>query len=402
MTDLIPYEEAVERALALINPTETEVVSPEEAFGRVLSEPLEAKLTQPPFDASAMDGIAVRASDVTTLPVTLRLTGESAAGNPFSGIVAPGEAVRIFTGASVPDGADCVIIQENCDFMPGMVTVNDGDTVPGQYIRSAGTDFHEGRTVPEATELTVRMVSLLAAMNHTRIPVHRRPRVAVIATGDEILLPGSTPGPGQIISSNHIALSGLIRLAGGEPVFRGIAADRATDVSASLNGAQDVDLIITTGGASVGDHDLVVPCLKQLGADVDFWRIAMQPGKPLLIAQLGKTPVIGLPGNPVSSLITGLLFVRPMVRKLAGLPADPLRGITAQLTTGLAATAQRHQFLRAILNSTEVTPVDSQDSSLLTRLADANCLISRPPRSPAAAAGQTVSILMFPEGPLTF
>jgi molybdopterin molybdotransferase len=316
----LTVEQALSKILADVPVASPEDIHIEDALGRVLAEPLAAKLTQPPFDASAMDGYAVRTADVAILPGTLRVTGEAAAGHPFSGAVGRGDAVRIFTGAPLPSGTDAVVIQENCDRTGDRVTVREGqpDT---SHVRKRGSDFKTGDVLlsPGRT-FGPREISLAASMGHGVIPVRRRPRVAIIATGDELVLPGETPGSGQIVCSNHLGIRALCQRAGAEADFLGIARDTREHLDMHLARAAGYDIVITIGGASVGDHDLVAPALQTRGVTLGFWKIAMRPGKPLMFGQRGAQRFIGLPGNPVSSLICARLFIVPLIRAMLGSP----------------------------------------------------------------------------------
>jgi molybdopterin molybdotransferase len=376
---------------------EIEDVAIEAADGRVLAEPLAARLTQPPFNASAMDGYAVRAADVAQLPARLAVIGEAAAGHAFEGRVDPGQAVRIFTGAPLPKGADAVVIQEN--------TRRDGDAVEvtlgtpdRDHVRPRGGDFQIGaELLPRGRRLTARDVTLAAAMGHASVPAVRRPRVAIVATGDELVPPGTEPRADQIVCSNPYGIAAMVRSAGGEPVLLGIAPDTRAALEAKIDLASSADVIVTIGGASVGDHDLVGPVLAARGMEIGFWKIAMRPGKPLLFGRLGRSRVLGLPGNPVSSLITTRLFVVPLVSSLLGMPAAHLAPRQAALAIALEANGIREHYMRATLAQTPagmtVTPVASQDSSLIAMLAAADCLIVRPIGAPSLAAGELVPIL---------
>ena len=395
---LLSVADARDAILANAMPTAIEPVALWEADDRILAEPLAATRTQPPFDVSAMDGFAVRASDVATLPATLRLIGEAAAGHGFAGTVGPNEAVRIFTGAPVPAGADAIVIQENTEHDASRVTVTDGAPEAG-HIRPRGFDFRDDQSlIASPKRLNARDITLAAAMGHAMLPVRRRPRVALLATGDELVLPGEPTGPDQIVCSNPYGIASIIRRAGGEPVFLGIAKDNRDDLVAKLEEGRGCDVTVAIGGASVGDHDLVGPVLEDLGMRLDFWRIAMRPGKPLMYGRLDDRHVLGLPGNPVSSMICSRVFLVPLVQKLLGL--DALADIPRDAIAGSAMTANgpREHYMRATLATARdgqliATPVRSQDSSLLTPLAEADALIVRPPNDPAIAEGDAVSVL---------
>ncbi len=395
---LLSVDEALQRILDGVEPTEAEPVAIEQARGRVLAHPLRALVTQPPFNASAMDGYAVRAGDVAQLPATLTVIGEAAAGHPFSSSVDKGQAVRIFTGAPVPDGADAIVIQEDADRDGARVTVRDGKPETG-HIRTQGYDFRAGDTLlATGRRLGPREISLAAAMGHGKISVRRRPTVAILSTGDELVPPGSRLGPGQITASNHLGIAALAEAAGAAPQQLGIARDTRADLDAHFTLGQGADIIVTSGGASVGDHDLVGPVLQDRGMTLAFWKIAMRPGKPLMFGRLGQSRVLGLPGNPVSSLICSRLFLMPLIRALLGQPARNEKPVQARLSVALEANGPRQHYMRATSQLGPdglvlVAPVRSQDSSLLAPLAEADCLLIRAPRAPAAPAGSVVSIL---------
>jgi len=399
---LMPVDQALEAVLAGAEPLPEESVALEAAYHRVLARDLAALRTQPPQAMSAMDGYAVRASDATTVATRLRISGEVAAGRPFAGSVRAGEAVRIFTGGVVPAGADAVIIQED--------TTADGDHViisaaarPGRHIRPAGIDFRKGDVLLKAgTRLTDRDLALAAGMNHPALAVRRRPRVALLATGDELVMPGTEPGPGQIVYSNGYALRALARSEGAEIVDLGIAADTLIATTTAIRRARETgaDILVTTGGASVGDHDLVKRSLEAEGVAMAFWRIAMRPGKPMMHGRLGAMRVIGLPGNPVSSNVCAVLFMLPLIRTLSGRSDVRLLPEPAVLGRDVGANDVREDYLRARLEQRQgvliATPVDHQDSSLLANLALARALVIRPPFAAGAAAGAPCEILRLP------
>jgi molybdopterin molybdotransferase len=395
----LTVEAALTAVLKGVWPLETtELVDLLHASGRVLASPLQAMLSQPPFTASAMDGYAVRAADVTTLPATLVVVGEAAAGHALPLALTVGQAARIFTGAPLPSGADAIVIQENTSRRDDRVTIASGTPDP-EHVRPRGGDFTGGQTLVAANRrLTPRDVTLAAAMGHATLAVRRQPRVAILATGDELVLPGTTPGADQIVCSNPYGVAALVQAAGGEPWFIGIAADTKASLKDHLDRARDADILVTLGGASVGDHDLVGPALRDLGMSLDFWTIAMRPGKPLMFGHLGPQRVLGLPGNPVSSLITAQLFLMPLIRALLGQAVTSAATTLAQCTVALSANGPRAHYMRATLSyapdgAPRVTPVRSQDSSLLTPLAAADCLIVRPVGAAATAAGATVAIM---------
>ena len=395
---LLSVEEATARILKGAETLEKESVAIEDALGRVLFEPVVAQFTQPPFDASAMDGYAVRGQDVKELPARLQIVGESAAGNGFRGAVEDGQAVRIFTGAPVPSGADAIVIQENTTREKDVVVVCEGSPDPA-HIRKRGFDFHQSQElIAQGTHLAPRLLTLAAAAGHGRVHVVRRPRVAVLATGSELVVPGEPLGPDQIVSSNPVGVAGIVQNAGADAILLGIAKDTEADLEEKLQAANSVDILITIGGVSVGEHDLVGPVLTKMGMTPDFWKIAMRPGKPLLFGRLGRTRVIGVPGNPVSSLICTRVFVVPLIRTLLGRPPDHADARIAQIQHDLAANGPRAHYMRAIVSETatgdaKARTVVSQDSSLLVPLADANGLIVRPAYATAVAEGENVTVL---------
>jgi molybdopterin molybdotransferase len=394
MSGLLPFAAALERLLAGVEPLPAELVPVEQCAGRVLAAPIVALLTQPPFAAAAMDGYAIRWDD---LHKPWRVVGESAAGHGWSGTLGEGEALRIFTGAPLPAGADTIVVQEEVA-RDGEAARLDGEGPPrkGAHIRAAGQDFAAGDTlIPAGTRLAPPHLGLAAAAGHGELPVVRRPRVALIATGDELVPPGVRPGPGQIVSSNPAMLTALLRWAGAEVEDPGLIPDRADALAAALTAAvtgSDADLILTIGGASVGDHDLVVPVLRQLGAALDFWKVAIRPGKPLLAGTLGEARVLGLPGNPVSAFVTALLFALPLVARLGGrrhaLPIERL-----PLAAALPANGPRRDHLRARRVDGRAEAFARQDSALLSLLASAELLIIREAGAPAAAAGEAVDCI---------
>ena len=397
---MISIEEARARILAAMEPVGSEVVALSEAVGRVLAAPLTARRTQPPADVSAMDGYAVRALDAEE-GAELRIIGEAPAGHPFAGQVGPGEAVRLFTGSVVPEGADAILLQEDAVLTaPQRLTVKER-VIFGQHIRRRGIDFEEGEVIlPAGRRLSPRDVGLAAAANHPWLPVRRRPRVALLATGDEIVLPGEPVGPGGIVSSNTHALAALITAQGAEAHLLPFAPDDREALARRLEDAEGFDLLVTTGGVSVGSYDLVGETLAARGLALDFWKIAMRPGKPLLFGKLGRQPVIGLPGNPVAAYVCALLFLLPALEAKAGLPPRPWPRRRARTRTALQANDQRFDFLRARLSSDEEGEIWAeafavQDSSLQKILAEADGLILRPPFAPALAAGEPVEVLVL-------
>ncbi len=399
--------EARARVLAAATKTRAvETIALADALGRTLAEDLAAKRTQPPTAVSAMDGYALRAADIATLPAQLKLVGESAAGHGFAGMVGAGECVRIFTGAPVPQGADAVLMQENAK-ADGAVVEPQKSVPSGDFIRRAGLDFTEGDCLLAAgVRLGPVELALAAAMDHPQISVTRRPRIAMLATGDELVKPGSAIGATQIVASNSFAVAGYIRLAGGEPIDLGIAGDDFAALEAGIKAAREAkaDVLVTLGGASVGDHDLVKSVLTKEGMELGFWRIAMRPGRPLIHGRLGDMLILGLPGNPVSAIVCSVLFLLPMVRKLCGeANVDAEMGEAALLGGPLRANDSRQDFLRAILAPSMsglpvATPFSAQDSSLLRVMAEAQCLIIRMPQAPEAKAGDLCQVIRLPNG----
>jgi molybdopterin molybdotransferase len=397
---MISVEEARRRLLAPLRPLGAEQVAVSEAAGRVLAEDVVARRTQPPWDGSAMDGYAVRAADVAKVPARLKVVGAVPAGQAYAGIVGRGEAVRIFTGAPMPEGADAVVIQEDTEREGDIVVVREAAPA-GHYVRPAGLDFRAGEVGLRAgRRLSARDVGLAAAMNRPWLMVHRKPRIAILPTGDEVVLPGDPVGPNQIVSSNGLALAALVAQCGGIALQLPIAPDDADALQRIAGAAVGADLLVTTGGASVGDHDLVRDALGASGLALDFWKIAMRPGKPLMVGRYRDTPMLGLPGNPVSSLVCGLLFLKPAIERLIGLAALDAPPLKARLAIALPANDRRQDYLRATLSRAadgrlEARPFDKQDSSMMSLLARSDCLVVRPPEAPAARAGDSVDIVLL-------
>ena len=400
MADLLSVANALARVLADARPLPAEQATLTDAHGRVLAADVAALRTQPPQDLSAMDGYAVRAASVATVPATLKVIGEVAAGHPFDGSVSDGEAARIFTGGVVPPGADTIVIQEN--------TKRDGDTVvvtsgspAGKHIRRAGLDFKEGAVLlAKGRRLNDRDLMLAAAMNHPRLPVHRRPRVAVLGTGDELVPPGVTPGPGEIVYSNGFALMALARSEGAEVIDLGIVPDRVDATVAAIRKAraERADILLTSGGASVGDYDLVQKGLAAEGLALSFWKVALRPGRPMMHGKLGEMQVIGLPGNPVSAFVCALLFLVPLIRRLAGRADIEPQTESVKLGSDLPANDERADYMRARLSTGSdgtlvATPIPVQDSSMMAALANADCLVIREPFASAVKAGSDCVIL---------
>ena len=403
---MISVAQALERVTAAFSPLPAERVSLADALGRVLSEGVASRVTQPPSDVSAMDGYAVRAADVTKVPVTLRRIGVAAAGKAFDGSLGAGQAVRIFTGAPVPEGADAIVIQENAEAEGDDVLVRQG-AAPGQFVRPAGLDFAEGRVLlPAGRVLTARDIGMAAAMNVPWLSVRRRPRVAVLATGDELVMPGEPRRSDQIISSNSLAVAAYVRVLGGEPVNLGIAGDDIESLGALITGARGADVLVTIGGASVGEHDLVRRVLDADGLELAFHRVAMRPGKPLIFGRLGSLAVLGMPGNPVSAGVSTVIFLKPAMETMLGIEGDDGPPPTALLGRDLDGNDERQDYLRATLaNDAEgnpvATPADRQDSSMMAVFADADCLVVRPPHAAPARAGERVEIVPLRPGLLS-
>ncbi len=402
---MISVEEALARLLEPLKSVPPEQISIADGLGRVLAEDVAARRTQPPFAVSAMDGYAVRADDLTKIPVELQIIAEVPAGAGFGGQLGAGQAARIFTGAPLPTGADTIVIQEDTERHGDLVRVLEGAPL-GRYVRREGLDFAESEILLRAgRRLTARDIGLLAAMNRPWLSVHRRPRVGILSTGDEIVMPGDPIGPHQIVSSNSLALAAFVAACGGIPVSAGNAPDDTAALRRIAAATSGVDLLVTTGGVSVGEHDLVREALAADGFELDFWQIAMRPGKPLMVGRYRATPMLGLPGNPVSTLVCALLFLRPALDRLGGAAVLADAPQTARLGVSLAKNDGRQDYLRSKLarradGTVEVLPFDVQDSSMMRLLAAADCLVVRPPHTPAEAAGAIVPIVLFPGGVL--
>jgi molybdopterin molybdotransferase len=397
---MLSVKDALERVLDGVTPLALERAALLAARGRVLGEAILARRTQPGFDASAMDGYALRASEAGK-GARLSVVGEAAAGRAFVGAIGTGEAVRIFTGAPVPAGADAVLIQENAR-REGTAVIVEAPLSPGQNIRPAGLDFRKGDTMLGAgMVLGARDLALAAAANHPDLPVRRRPRVALLATGDEIVPPGQPVGPSQIVASNTYALAAIIECEGGEVIDLGIAGDDFPSLERAIRRASDeaADILVTIGGASVGDHDLVQAALRNEGMELGFWRIAMRPGKPMMHGRLGPMRILGLPGNPVSAIVCGVLFLVPLTRALLGRAEANLPRGRAQFAVAWPANDLREDYLRARLERRQdpllplATPFSLQDSSMVSVLAASDCLVVRPPHAPAARMGDPCEII---------
>ncbi|UDL90364.1 molybdopterin molybdotransferase MoeA [Mesorhizobium sp. PAMC28654] len=398
---LVPVTEALERLLDGAGPSGCESVALMDAADRVLAEPVVALRTQPPFNASAMDGYAARATDVASVPARLSVIGTAPAGRGFDGAVGKAQAVRIFTGAPLPEGADTIVIQENVrDLGGGGIEVTE-PTAEGRNIRRIGLDFSKGDILLEKGRLLdPAALSLAASANHPNVSVVKRPLVAIIATGDELLPPGSELGPDQIISSNAYGVAAAAQSVGARVLDLGIAADKKEAIAALVRQAAEAgaDVIVTLGGASVGDHDLIHDVLTGEGMTLDFWKLAMRPGKPLMFGRLGNIRCIGLPGNPVASLVCSQLFLKPLLARLGG--RDHRQDVReARLGAAMSANDLRQDYVRAVVKEDAdglvATPFGIQDSSMLRMLADANGLIVRAPFAPTAAAGAPCSVLML-------
>jgi len=400
---LMPVADALAAILTGAEPLAEEMVALDSGHHRVLARDVAALRTQPPQAMSAMDGYAVRAADAAHVAARLKVIGEVAAGRPFEKAVGAGEAVRIFTGGVIPEGADAVIIQEDTVVEDGGITVTEAAR-PGRHIRPAGIDFREGDVLlPRGTRLTDRDLSLAAGMNHPHLAVRRRPRVAMLATGDELVMPGVTPGPGQIVYSNGYAVSALVRNEGASIIDFGIAPDRLEETVAVVRRAKasGADILVTTGGASVGEHDLVQKAFAAEGMSLSFWKVALRPGRPLMHGMLGDMHVLGLPGNPVSAVVCSILFLLPLLRRLAGRADVVPQTESAVLGIDLPTNDERSDYMRAtqVLRAdgiAVVTPLPVQDSSMMLALAKADCLLVRAPFEPARKAGDTCCILKLP------
>ncbi|MCX8953163.1 molybdopterin molybdotransferase MoeA [Ruegeria sp. NA] len=388
---MITVEEARALLFDLVNPLPSEQVPLAQSAGRVLSHEVVATRDQPPFAASSMDGYAVKADEVE-LHAMFKVVGESAAGRRFDGSVGPGQAVRIFTGAPVPEGSDFVVIQEDTDRRGDLITITD-DPGPKTNIRPAGVDFMAGAPITAPRMIRAEDVALMAAMNIAQVPVSRKPVIALISTGDELVMPGEEPGPDQIIASNTFGLRALLEGLGAVVRVLPIARDTVSSLETAFDLARGADLVVTIGGASVGDYDLVSDVSQGLGMDRSFYKIRMRPGKPLMAGRMGGTAMVGLPGNPVSAMVCGYLFLAPMVRRMLGLELvlPPFR--SAHLTEPLTENGPREHYMRAVLGETGIRACADQDSSLLSVLAQANALLVRPPNDPARKTGETVQYL---------
>ncbi|KZY02169.1 MULTISPECIES: molybdopterin molybdotransferase MoeA [unclassified Sulfitobacter] len=385
---MISVSEALEALFRLVAPLEAEDVPLREAAGRVLARPVTARRTQPPFAASSMDGYALRRAEVEP-DAMFKVMGEAAAGHGYDGALRAGQAVRIFTGAPIPKGADFVVIQEDVTRRGDLITLGHG-IGSKDNIRPAGGDFSQGDAMEAPRRLRPADVALLAAMNIDRVPVTRRPRIALLATGDELIQPGEEPGPDQIVASNSYGLEAMLRAAGAEVRMLPIARDTEASLRQAFALAAGADLLVTIGGASVGDHDLIAPVMAALGMEQAFYKVAMRPGKPLMAGRLGEMAMIGLPGNPVSAMVCGEVFLRPVVDLMLGLGAAPAVRTMRALAEDIPANGPREHYMRARLGAEGVTPAERQDSSLLSVLARADALLVRAPSDPARQKGEEV------------
>jgi molybdopterin molybdotransferase len=400
----LTVEQALERITGAFKTLPSEQVTLPDGLGRVLAEDIAARTTQPPAAVSAMDGYAVRAADVAKVPCELKLVGMSQAGQGFEGEVDAGTCVRIFTGAPVPIGADTIVIQEDTEAVGNRITIKQSSPV-GADIRPAGLDFTEGQVLIKAgRRLTARDLGLAASMNVPWIKVRRKPRIAIMATGDELVMPGEPLGADQIISSNSIALTAYVKVLGGEPINVGIARDTVESFRDVLRGAEGADILVTIGGASVGDFDLVRQVLGEDGLNLDFYKIAMRPGKPLIFGHLGGTAVLGLPGNPVSAGVCSAIYLRAAMAVMLGLDAEAMPdAATAILGRDLPANGIREDYMRALLSRDGegrlvASPFERQDSAMMANFARADCLVVRPIKAPPAKAGELVRILRLDLG----
>jgi molybdopterin molybdotransferase len=397
---MISVEVARENLLSGIRPVGTEVIPLAQATGRILAEDLAARVSHPPVAVSAMDGYAVRAADIAQVPRKLDVIGLSAAGSAFTGTVGAGQCIRIFTGAPLPQGADAVIMQENTR-KDGRVVEILTTAAAGRHVRPEGLDFKTGDVlIPAGTIMGGRSIGLAAAMNVPNLVVRRKPRIAILSTGDEIVLPGDQPGPAQIVGSNGPGLAAMVTALGAEAIHLGIAKDTRESLDSMIKAAAGADMLVTTGGASVGDYDLVQDALKDAGMNLGFYKVAMRPGKPLMFGDMKGVPVLGLPGNPVSAMVCSIIFLEPAIRALTG-RSTVTQAINAILGRDLGPNDERMEFMRASLERTDdglvvALPFEQQDSAVLSGLARANCLLVRPPHAPTAQMGEMVQVIPLP------
>lgn len=388
---MITVEEALAALFALVSPGDTEVVTLTQANGRVLAENVKATRNQPPFAASAMDGYAINSADIAPGAI-LEVIGEAAAGHRWVGKVGKGQAVRIFTGAPLPEGTDHVVIQENVARLDDQITI-DASSNEKPHVRPAGADFLIDDDLCAPRVLRPADIALLASMNIAAVPVVRKPIIAIMATGDELVQPGEVPGMDQIIASNSYGLAALVENLGAHARLLPIARDNASSLELAFDLAADADVIVTIGGASVGDHDLVGAVAQSKGLDQSFYKVAMRPGKPLMAGTIGHAAMIGLPGNPVSAMVCGHVFLVPVIRKMLRRGESPALRHTAKLAKAVGPNGPREHYMRAFEGPNGVTIFDRQDSALLTVLADANCLAVRPIDDPERNAGDEIEII---------
>jgi molybdopterin molybdotransferase len=390
---MISVDEALSALFDLVSPLPVETVSLRDAHNRVLAQNVTAKRDQPPFSASSMDGYAIR-SDEAERHAILKVVGESAAGHRFEGVLKPGQAVRIFTGAPVPEGADFVVIQEDVTRKGDLITLT-AEHLTKNNIRAKATDFAAGTTVKAPLRLGPAEIALLAGMNIGQVPVTRAPKVALVSTGDELVMPGETPSEDQIIVSNTFGLRAMLLAMGVEVQMMPIGRDTPEALHSVLRMAQGADLIVTIGGASVGDHDLVGKVAAEMGLDQSFYKVAMRPGKPLMAGRIGDAMMIGLPGNPVSAMVCGHVFLAPVIRAMQGLPAVAAERVMMPLSAPMGANGPREHYMRGVAAGGLVAPLDRQDSSLLSVFAQSNALIVRPIDDPARNVDDLVPVILL-------
>lgn len=393
----ISVQDALKLILKNISPTQTETIPITEVSSRILAEDLESKITNPPFDTSAMDGYAVHREDIIDLPILLKIVGEARAGSAFDGFIEKRECVRIFTGAPLPAGADHIVIQENTERNDNFIKIINNN-IASSNIRKRGCDFIEEKILlHKGSKLNSRSIMLAAAMGHSALCVQKKPIIAILATGDELAEPSEVPNPNQIICSNSYGILSLVQSSGAQGVLLGIARDTQEELITKFSKAEGADIIVTSGGVSVGDYDLVTPAFQSLGMKVQFWNISMKPGKPMLYGRIGKQIILGLPGNPISALLTARIFLVPLIEKLLNFKSSELTTIRAQLTMSLEENGPRTHYMRAhiIKNSNGdflVTPQTSQDSSLVSQFARANVLIIREAHAPKVEQNSLIDV----------
>ena len=388
---MISVSDAQQKLLGLVSVLGIEDVPLAQSTGRILAQSVQARRDQPPFSASAMDGYAVKSAEVERHAM-FKVVGEAAAGHRYSAAVSAGQAVRIFTGAPLPQGTDFVVIQEDVTRKGDVITIAN-DPGAGTNIRPAAGDFSQGQPLLAPGRLSAAQIALLAAMNVPLVPVRRRPEIALISTGDELVMPGETPGPDQIVASNTFGLKALLQAEGARVRILPIARDNAASLRTAFDLAKGADLVVTIGGASVGDHDLVAPVAQELGMERAFYKVAMRPGKPLMAGGLMGMAMVGLPGNPVSAMVCGHIFLLPMVRRMLGISPETAMFHTARLLAPLAQNGPRAHYMRARVSKEGIETFANQDSSLLSVLAQSNALLLRPPHDAAQQIGEEVSYL---------